>query len=563
MTLRVAVAGTTLTPDTELLAVPYAFKAEEAADANALAGKTAADYDNVETINGQPGDGSGNVTIAAGANVTVDTAGNTITINASASGSGDITSVAAGNGLTGGGTENDVTLHVGVGTGLSVAADAVSLNTVYTDGEYVNEGQANSINAAMLQNNAISSAKIQDGSILQSDLGFSAGDITGVSAGSGLTGGGTSGDVSLSIPAGGVAGSHLASSAVTSAKIADGTITQADMGFSAGDVTGVAAGSGLSGGGTSGDVSLSIATGGVTGDHLAVNAVTSAKIVNGTIVPADLGFSVGDGDITGVSAGSGLTGGGTSGDVGLSIASGGVSGGHLADNSVTSAKIVNGTIALGDLSFTPLSNPHSGDLTVTGDFQADTVEAGSPASSDNGDVAAEDDVLAGDDLEVGDDITLGGTIHWEGAAGSIIEYTGSGSSDGILWLQNLDRVWILGDLRVDGTITEASDRRLKTDIQPLSACLDQVLRLDGVTYKWRAQASEKPESAPTHIGLIAQDVEKVLPQLVQTSSDGDKSVAYSRLAAVLVEAIKDLKAEKDAEIRALETRIKALELRAK
>jgi len=172
MTLQVSVAGTTLTPDTELLSVPYAFKAEEASDADALAGKAAADYENVETINGQPGDGSGNVTIAAGSNVTVNTAVNTITINASASGSGDITSVTAGNGLTGGGTENGVTLDVGAGTGISVAADQVSLNTTYTDGQYVNEGQGSSVSGGMLQDNAVNSAKIQNGTVAAEDLNF-------------------------------------------------------------------------------------------------------------------------------------------------------------------------------------------------------------------------------------------------------------------------------------------------------------------------------------------------------------------------------------------------------
>jgi hypothetical protein len=60
-----------------------------------------------------------------------------------------------------------------------------------------------------------------------------------------------------------------------------------------------------------------------------------------------------------------------------------------------------------------------------------------------------------------------------------------------------------------------------------------VERLDGVRYDWID--NNKPS-----IGLIAQDVEEVLPEIVETSSDNIKSVSYGNLVGVLVEAIKDL-----------------------
>lgn len=93
-----------------------------------------------------------------------------------------------------------------------------------------------------------------------------------------------------------------------------------------------------------------------------------------------------------------------------------------------------------------------------------------------------------------------------------------------------------------------SDKSLKTNISPLSSSLSKIVALQGVSFNWK-NTGEKG------IGLVAQDVEKVYPELVHTNSQsGIKSVEYGNLVAPLVEAIK----EQQKQIDELKAEIKAL-----
>ena len=86
--------------------------------------------------------------------------------------------------------------------------------------------------------------------------------------------------------------------------------------------------------------------------------------------------------------------------------------------------------------------------------------------------------------------------------------------------------------------TAVSDRRLKEDIEPLENSLDNILKLQGVSYDW---INKEKYGQSQQIGLIAQDLEKVYPQAVVTDSkSGLKSVAYDHLVAPLIEAFKSL-----------------------
>ena len=78
-----------------------------------------------------------------------------------------------------------------------------------------------------------------------------------------------------------------------------------------------------------------------------------------------------------------------------------------------------------------------------------------------------------------------------------------------------------------------SDKRLKKDIKPLKNSLKKVIALNGVEFIWR-------KTGESETGLIAQDVEKVVPNLVETSSvDGMKSVKYGNIVALLIESTKE------------------------
>ena len=106
-----------------------------------------------------------------------------------------------------------------------------------------------------------------------------------------------------------------------------------------------------------------------------------------------------------------------------------------------------------------------------------------------------------------------------------------------------------GDVKVDGdlTVTGAcngcgSDLRLKRDIAPLDGALGRISALRGVRYQWQEGVDEARDYPGDQIGVIAQDVEAVFPELVGTDSDGYRFVRYQKLVVPLIEAVKELAA---------------------
>jgi hypothetical protein len=96
---------------------------------------------------------------------------------------------------------------------------------------------------------------------------------------------------------------------------------------------------------------------------------------------------------------------------------------------------------------------------------------------------------------------------------------------------------VTGDVTANAFIY-SSDKRLKENIKPLTNSLDKINQLEGVSFNWK-------DTGRPSIGLIAQDVEKVVPEIVSTNSEGFKGVEYGNLVALLIQGIKEQQKEID------------------
>lgn len=106
------------------------------------------------------------------------------------------------------------------------------------------------------------------------------------------------------------------------------------------------------------------------------------------------------------------------------------------------------------------------------------------------------------------------------------------------------------------------DSRLKHDIRPMSGTLDKLLGLRGYTYEYNANAIQNRLALPgTQIGLMAEEVERVFPDWVAKDADGYRYVTERATTALMVEALRDLRAEKDKAIAEKQAQIDALNAR--
>ena len=129
----------------------------------------------------------------------------------------------------------------------------------------------------------------------------------------------------------------------------------------------------------------------------------------------------------------------------------------------------------------------------------------------------------------------------------------------------LDRVWGNGSCQnTTGAWTVLSDRRLKKNIEPLQGSLEKLLQLEGVHFEYNEKA-EAGSPSGVRTGFIAQDVEQVFPEWVNTTEDGTKALTIQGFEALAVESLREQQTEidglreKNAELEVRVARLESVE----
>ena len=301
----------------------------------------------------------------------------------------------------------------------------------------------------------------------------------------------------------------------------------------AGDIESVAAGDGLTGGGTSGAVTLNVGSGygitvnadGIEVTNTEITALVTKSLIDGLGVDASTLDGIDSADFA-------LDADLTTANVAE------VTNLYYTDarafanlSSATTTSLSEGTNlyftaarAIGALASNTVS---IGDLTITGNLfvQGDTVEVNTAT-------------LTVEDKNI---LLANGSINAAASDGAGI--TIDGSSANLIYLSTGDKWAFNKSLNVDGEITATgnvtspffyseSDAVLKQDVEPITNPLKKILKLAGVSFTWK-------KSKQSGIGVIAQEVEKIVPEIVSTNLNGHKTVSYDSLVPILIEAVKE------------------------
>jgi hypothetical protein len=139
-------------------------------------------------------------------------------------------------------------------------------------------------------------------------------------------------------------------------------------------------------------------------------------------------------------------------------------------------------------------------------------------------------------ISAGNVIGTGSFIFFRTAGTEKMRIIGSGNVLIGSTSDNGYKLQVTGSIYATGSIVANSDLTLKKNLAIINNPIDKLMQLNGYTYQWKANDEHQ-------YGVIAQEVEKILPYAVSTGDDGIKGVSYNQIIPVLIEAIKELSAE--------------------
>tara|TARA_R110000765_G_scaffold98947_4_gene185816 strand:+ start:894 stop:3230 length:2337 start_codon:yes stop_codon:yes gene_type:complete len=272
----------------------------------------------------------------------------------------------------------------------------------------------------------------------------------------------------------------------------------------------------------------------------ATNVTNNNQLTNGA------GYTTNVGDITGVTAGSGITGGGTSGTVTVS---------HADTSTQASLTALTGAAVVSDIDLDTYGHVTSlatrnltlANLGYTGATNANYITNNNQLTNGAGYTT----YTSNQATNTSNSVTFGQincadvySTAWLRTTGSngvyFGTYTGGWNMTDSTWIRAYNNKSILtsGTMQA-GTFNTTSDRNTKKDIKPIENALEKVQQLGG--YSFTFKATDQKSS-----GVIAQEVQKVMPELVQEGGEGHLTVQYGNMVGLLIEAIKEQQAQIDA-----------------
>jgi hypothetical protein len=280
----------------------------------------------------------------------------------------------------------------------------------------------------------------------------------------------------------------------------------------------ISAGSGLSGGGDisatrtlSLDTTSATFTTGVTTQNNALAVVSGSRTISGIALGSNLAT---------LTIGTGLSGTSYNGSTGVTIANTGVL------SVTTNTGLSTNASATGNITITNTgvtSNVAGTGISVSGATGTVTITNSGVTSIVAGTGVSRDSATGAVTISIGQAVATSSNVQFNSLG---IGMAASATAGRI-------------DATNDIVAYSSSDIRFKENIKPIENALQKISKISGNTYDWKAENKIEHGYEGNDVGVIAQEIEEVLPQLVQTRDNGYKAVKYDKLVALLIEGIKE------------------------